>query len=162
MGLVMWHSDTKSLLGVLRGEVTLTWQKHRTEIDLKGSSCPVTSKRQGTALSPWRAKNGYVPSFSHFCQSSGSQIEKMSFQFKFLFNFGLLVFHPGDELVVSISLITNFPNLNDSVTINLFISSPPSTMIWVHRVLHLGPILCRVLICIVCSFSTIFSNMWLW
>lgn len=43
MGIVMWRSDTKPLLGVLRGEVTLTWQKHRTEIDLKGSSYPVTS-----------------------------------------------------------------------------------------------------------------------
>lgn len=93
MGLVMWHSDTKPLLGFLRGEVTLTWQKHRTKLDLKGSSCPVTSKRQDTALSPWRAENGYVPSFNYFCQSS--QIEKMSFQLKFLFNFGLLFFHPG-------------------------------------------------------------------
>lgn len=52
MGLVMWHSDTKPLLGVLGGEVTLTSQKHRTEKDLKGSSCPVTSKKQDTALSP--------------------------------------------------------------------------------------------------------------
>ena len=108
MGLVMCHSDAEPLLGVLGGEVALTSQKHRTEKDLKGSSCPFTSKRQDTALSPWRARNGYSTSSSHFCRCFSSQIEEIFLQLEFLFNSGLLLsFTQEDELVSIILLQTS-------------------------------------------------------
>lgn len=44
MHLVIWHSDTQPLLGVLGGEVTLTSQKHKNEKDETQPSLPKEQK----------------------------------------------------------------------------------------------------------------------
>lgn len=92
-----WHSATAGGFG--RGsntDITETQNKKR----LKGSfsSYPVTSVRQAKGLFPWRVKNGYSTSFSHFCQHFTSQIQKIFFQLKFFFDFSLLLFSSSRKM----------------------------------------------------------------
>lgn len=95
MGLVMGRSDTRSPLGVLGGEVTLTSQKHRTEKDLNVHHVQAPQSDRCSSLSRKRLK-WIFHLLEHVLRHFSSQIEKIFFQLNFLFNFSLVLFsHPG-------------------------------------------------------------------
>lgn len=100
MHLVIWHSDTQPLLGVLGGEVTLTSQKHKNEKDETQPSLP---KEQKQILHLFQS---FLPAFD--------LPKEIFFHLEFLFNFSLLLFFIQEDELVSISLITNFQNLECS------------------------------------------------